>query len=294
MTLHPVPHPMATPSSPRVLVLRTAGINCDEETALAFRLAGGQVETLHVGLFLRRERRLDEFHILAVPGGFSYGDDLGAGTVLANQLRSHLASELDAFVASGRLVIGICNGFQVLVRLGLLPGWGGEKAISLVENTSGKFEDRWVHLRVETDRCPFLRRDARRASGPVILRLPVAHKEGRFLVRGPEALERLREGDQIALRYVDPEAGCEGGARSYPQNPNGSVEAIAGIINPQGNVFGLMPHPERHRRRLHDPLWTRRRAEIARGSIDDEERGGDGFCFFENAVAYTRAQWLAV
>ncbi len=272
---------------PKVLVLRSAGTNCDEETARAFELAGAKPERLHVGALLRGERQLDEFDALAFPGGFSYGDDLGSGTVLANRLRCRLEDSLGAFVASGRLVIGICNGFQVLVRLGLLPGWPGEKAVSLVENESSKFEDRWVTLRADSERCPFL--SGPRSPKGWTFRLPVAHKEGRFLVRDPETLERLRAQGQIALRYVDagsPAHGSPAGswAVKHPRNPNGSIEGIAGITNPEGNVLGLMPHPERHIRALHDPQWTRRAS--ASGLPADEERAGDGFAFFQNAVAY--------
>ena len=268
----------------RVLVLRSAGTNCDEETAHAFQIAGGEVERLHLGTLLRRERRLDEFQIIAFPGGFSYGDDLGAGTVLASKLHTRLADDLEAFVASGRLVIGICNGFQVLVRLGLLPHWEGEKAVSLVENASGKFEDRWVSLRVDTDTCPFLRPPSDGGGLGRVIRLPVAHKEGRFLVRDPGVIERLKAGRQIALTYVARDApGVP--ASSYPENPNGSVLGIAGITNPAGNVLGLMPHPERHLRALHEPTWTRE-ASRAGGLPDDEERCGDGYSFFRSAVRH--------
>ena len=268
----------------RVLVLRTAGTNCDRETAHAFRLAGARVETLHVAQLLARTRRLDEFHVLAFPGGFSYGDDLGAGTVLAGEIRSRLADDLGAFVESGRLVIGICNGFQVLVRLGLLPGWEGERSVALVENTSGKFEDRWVHLRVETTACPFLEAFATDGGEPAVIRMPVAHKEGRFVTRDAATLERLRASGQIALRYVAP----DGEPAGYPDNPNGSPDAIAGITNPRGNVLGLMPHPERHLRFLHDPLWTRKAA--TGGVPADEERAGDGFRVFAAAVRWGEAR----
>src|SRR5262249_28800471 len=158
-----------------------AGTNCDLETAHALRLAGGSPERVHAGALLSGERRLEEFAALVVPGGFSYGDDLGAGTVLANRLRTRLADSLGEFVERGRPVMGICNGFQVLVRLGILPGGGEGKLATLVENESGQFEDRWVRLRVETGRCPFLARGT-------VLELPVAHKEGRFLARDAGAL----------------------------------------------------------------------------------------------------------
>ncbi|HZN56967.1 MAG TPA: phosphoribosylformylglycinamidine synthase I [Planctomycetota bacterium] len=277
-------------SRPRVLVLRSAGTNCDEETAHAFQLAGATTERIHVGSLLRGERRLAEFDILAFPGGFSYGDDLGSGTVLANRLRSRLDDDLHAYVAAGKLVIGICNGFQVLVRLGLLPGWddaGGssgdaEKMASLVENSSARFEARWVRLRVDTDTCPFL--SGERSGRGWTFRLPVAHKEGRFLVKDAATLERLQSGGQIALRYVDDASGATGFATAYPANPNGSTAGIAGITNPAGNVLGLMPHPERHLRRLNDPQWTRR--AVREGLPPDEEVSGAGFAFFENAVRH--------
>jgi phosphoribosylformylglycinamidine synthase subunit PurQ / glutaminase len=263
--------------TPRVLVIRTAGINCDLETARALELAGALPERVHVRAFLDGGRRLDEFGAIVFPGGFSHGDDLGSGTVLANQLTTKLGDALAAFVGAGRPVIGICNGFQVLVRLGVLPGLedgradGGKRA-SLVENESGKFEDRWIRLRVETDRCPFLAKGA-------VMEMPIAHKEGRFLARDERVLDDLEARGQVAVRYVDARGET---AREYPANPNGSARAIAGVINEAGNVLGLMPHPERHVRFLHHPAWTRRAAES--GIPADEERAGDGFAVFEALV----------
>jgi phosphoribosylformylglycinamidine synthase len=294
----------------RVLVLKSAGINCDEETVHAFRLAGAQVggvevELVHVGVLLARERRLREFDIFVVPGGFSYGDDLGAGTVLANQLRSRLDDDIAEFVEAGKLVLGICNGFQVLVRLGILPGWSdtGGKQVSLIENRSGKFEDRWVRLRIESERSPFLAGAGRPEGGQRAarcFRVPVAHKEGRFVARDPEVLERLEANGQVALRYcaagVEPdergEVPAAGGA--YPANPNGSVRDIAGITNERGNVLGLMPHPERFVHALQDPTWTRCAAARGRekgepdrrGEGEDPGCGGEGFPFFVRAVRY--------
>lgn len=268
---------------PRVLVLRTAGTNCDLETVHAFQLAGADVERLHVQVLMDGARRLDEFHILVVPGGFSYGDDLGAGTVLANQLGTRLRSALEGFAADGRFVVGICNGFQVLVRLGILPGVEGglgNKTVSLAENRSGLFEDRWVRLRVETSLCPFLE------SGEV-LEMPVAHKEGRLVVRDPDVLESLRANGQIALRYVAVGEEASMDDPGYPANPNGSIEAIAGLTSPCGRVLGLMPHPERHLRSLQHPNWTRRKAA---GAIPSDDRSaGDGFRIFARAARAARA-----
>ena len=272
------------PTTARVLVLRTAGTNCDVETAHAFELAGAAVDRLHIGCFLRRERRLDEFDIVAIPGGFSYGDDLGAGVVLAGQLRTRLGDDLQEFVGAGRLLLGICNGFQVLVRLGILPGWGGEACASLIANRSGKFEDRWVSLRVDCRSSPFLSfaRDA--APERRTLRLPVAHGEGRFVLRDPALVERLEAQGQIAFTYCRPSADIASGGE-YPANPNGSTRDIAGITNQEGNVLGLMPHPERFVHRLQDPLWSR---GPTGGADEESPRGvgssGQGTRLFECAV----------
>jgi len=269
----------------RVLVLKAAGINCDEETVHAFRLAGAEVELVDAGALLRGESRLEDFDVFVVPGGFSYGDDLGAGTVLANRLRSRLRAEIEAFVDAGRLVLGICNGFQVLVRFGLLPGWGGEKQVSLIESTRGCFEDRWVTLGVESSASPFLTETVARGG---ILRVPIAHAEGRLVARDPAVVERLRANGQIALTYRRREADAGGrhalAGGVWPDNPNGSLADIAGISNERGNVLGLMPHPERFVHRLQDPLWTR--SVLASRDAADLERAGDGFAIFASAVGF--------
>ena len=276
----------------RVLVLQTAGTNCDEETAWAFRLAGADVECLHVGVLISGRRRLDEFDILSFPGGFSYGDDLGAGTVLANRLRSRLEGSVREFVDAGKLVIGICNGFQVLVRLGILPGrlegaWSEEHSASLIENCSGKFEDRWVALRVTSRHCAFLPP----GEGDQ-MRLPVAHREGRLVLRDAALLDKLEAHGQIALRYCrETESGNVPAEGIYPANPNGSTLDIAGLSNRRGNVLGLMPHPERFLSALNDPQWTRRHRSADGGALDptqidpeDLARAGDGYRIFEAAV----------
>ena len=257
----------------RVIVLRAPGTNCDLETVHAFEEAGGTVERVHVTELLEKKRALSDYEILAVPGGFSYGDDVGAGVVFSNQLRSHLEEDLQEFVASGKLVLGICNGFQVLVKLGLLPGIGDRRGsrraqASLAANASGHFEDRWIHLRAESGASPFLEEGER-------LELPVAHAEGRFVSASTDILEGMRRNGQVALRYVR----ADGGPPEYPANPNGSHEDIAGITNPAGNVFGLMPHPERHVSPYQHPSWTRK---------DHLPEEGDGLRIFRRAVAYVR------
>lgn len=265
-------------ASVRVLVLRTAGTNCDLETVQAFQLAGAEAERLHIKALIDSRRRLSEFQILAFPGGFSYGDDLGAGTVLANQIGTRLRDDLDRFVADRGYIMGICNGFQVLVRLGLLPVPGGPQSVSLVENESGLFEDRWVKLRVETASSPVLEKGDE-------LEMPVAHKEGRLVFRDPAVLEEMKVWDQIAFRYISVREGADadGSDPGYPDNPNGSTEAIAGIQSPCGRILGLMPHPERHLRTLHHPDWTRR-ASVGLAPGGDDWRQGDGFRIFERIV----------
>jgi len=255
-------------SDPKVLVLRAPGTNCDVETADAFRRAGGDPERIHVYRLFDTPERLREFRILAIPGGFTYGDDVAAGAVLAAEMRRRLLPELRRFVDDGGLVLGICNGFQVLVKAGLLPaldGLGERGGLTLTWNDSGRYEDRWVRLRVRTDRTPFFREGE-------ALDCPVAHAEGKVVVSDPSVVERLRENGQIVVTYE----AADGGEAEYPENPNGSVAGIAGICDPTGRVMGLMPHPERNVDPPHHPRWTRDGATV----------GGAGLRVFENAVAH--------
>ena len=254
---------------PKALVLRAPGINRDEDAAAAIELAGGQAERVHVNRVVDGAVRLADYALLIIPGGFSYGDHLGAGKLLAVDLLHRLAEQLAAFVADARPVIGVCNGFQVLVKSGILPGVETEQgaAATLTDNASGQFECRWVHLAAEpASRCIFTQGIER----PI--EVPVAHGEGRFVARDAGVLAALRANGQVALRYAAP----DGGAASYPANPNGSDDAIAGVCNPQGNVLGLMPHPEDAILPHQHPRWTR---EPARAE-------GDGLVIFRNAVRY--------
>lgn len=252
-------------SKPRVLVLRAPGINCDEETAAAWGRAGAAPEMVHVARVLEGPQALDRYAIVTIPGGFSYGDDLGAGRILATKLAA-LGDSLGRFRDRGGLILGVCNGFQVLVRSGLLPGDG--IPATLARNDSGHFESRWVRLRPRGGATPFLADDEP-------FELPVAHGEGKFLTARDEDLDRLERDGRVVLRYVD-EGGRPTGA--YPANPNGSAGAVAGVCDATGRVFGLMPHPERNVDPLHHPRWTREgpRAE------------GEGLRLFRNAVAAVR------
>ncbi len=249
-------------SKVRVLVLRAPGTNCDGETAFAFEQAGATATQVHVNRLIGGDERLADYQILALPGGFSYGDDISAGKVLANELRLGLGDEVRRFVDGGGLILGICNGFQTLVKSGIFSGPSVEDAqpFTLSDNDTARFECRWVNLAVNQDSpCVFTRGIERMA-------LPVAHAEGKVIV-GDDALSE----ENAVLFYTD-EQGNRGAG--FPHNPNGSDRDIAGVCDDTGRVFALMPHPERFIRRTQHPQWTRR------GGGDP----GDGFRIFRNAV----------
>ena len=248
-------------SKVRALILRAPGTNCDLETAFAFERAGAATSLVHIAELIGHKRRLNDYQIMAIPGGFTYGDDLGAGRVLANEIRLKLGPDINRFIEDGRLILGICNGFQVLVKAGILPG--GQPPITLTNNDSGRFECRWVYLIAnEKNNCIFTR-------GIERLYLPVAHGEGK-VVADPVVLPRLN----VALYYSDE----QGNRAGYPYNPNGSVDNIAGICDDSGRIFALMPHPERHIQKNQHPRWTRH-------NIDG---WGDGFKIFLNAVEWAK------
>lgn len=242
---------------PRVCVITGFGINADEELALAFELAGGEAQRVHVTDLIAKPDLLSGFRILAFPGGFSFGDHLGSGKVFATLFRRNLGPALASFVAAGRLVVGICNGFQVLVKMGVLPNLSGTagQEVSLIHNDSGKYEDRWVRVRFEQGtRCVW-------TSGLQEMDLPVRHGEGRFVTASPGLLSELSARGLIALRY----ASAAGGEPAYPEDPNGSDGHVAGICDPTGRVFGLMPHPEAFIHPYNHPEWTARSLTFGAG-----------------------------
>lgn len=253
---------------PSICVLKTDGINCDAEMVDAFATAGGDPRIVHVNELRSREQDLRDYQILALPGGFSYGDDVVSGKILALELNSYLGDQINEFTQrKNGLVLGVCNGFQVLVRTGLLPfGTMGEMQATLAHNDSGHFECRWVNLKVEDgNACVFLEG----MQGPV--NYPVAHGEGKFLAR-PNELQRVEDEKLVVFRYCD--AAGEP-TMDYKFNPNGAMNAIAGVTDPSGRILGLMPHPERIIRKTQFDNWRR-----------EQDFEPQGLQIFERMVEY--------
>ena len=277
--------------APRVLVLRAPGTNCDAETAYAFEMVGADVSSIHINRLIEDSQLGRGFQILCFPGGFSYGDDIAAGRILAQRLQVHLRDLVDEFRGRDRLVLGICNGFQVMMRLGIFfpgesqsagqlgePQVEGELAATATQNPMatlalnhhGRFEDRWVHLANADSNSVFL-------NGIETMYLPMAHAEGRFVFRDSAAVENLKANGQLGLRYTDASGTVSESVLDFPDNPNGAELNVAGISDSTGRVFGLMPHPERHMHPTHHPFWTRRR---------QQPEYGEGRAMFLNAVNY--------
>jgi phosphoribosylformylglycinamidine synthase subunit PurQ / glutaminase len=257
-------------SSPNACILKTDGVNCDEETAYAFEVAGASPELVHINELRNGEKQLKNYGALALPGGFSYGDDIASGKVLANELVSFLSDQMQTFVEDGRPIIGICNGFQVLARTGLLPHAElGNQTITLATNDSGRFECRWVELTTPPSKSKFIKPDN---FAGITAPMQVAHAEGK-LVASKGQITRLAANRQVVFEYATP-AGTP--TDSYPGNPNGSMGNIAGLTDASGLILGMMPHPERSIAAFHP---DRTRTDAAR------QAGG---VIFKNIVQYTR------
>jgi phosphoribosylformylglycinamidine synthase I len=274
---------------PRVLIITGDGLNCERETALAFELAGAEPHLVHITDILSQEKRLDGYAILAFIGGFSNGDHLGAGTVQASRFRHALREDLEQFIAAGRPIIGICNGFQTVVKMGILPGMpssGGpgkradcgastgpwRQTATITVNDSGRFEDRWVRLAIDPRSPCIWTRGLKR------LFVPVRHGEGKFVMIDRELLEALLRRHLVVARYADDRGKA---TQEYPFNPNGSLLAVAGICDQSGLIFGLMPHPEAFLSPYNHPSWTRR-AALGRPLAPE----GEGLAMFRNAVRH--------
>ena len=270
-----------------VCVLFGFGINCDRETAAVFEMVGATSERLHVNRLVQGERSLSEFDILAVPGGFSFGDHLGSGRLLGNRLRFALREQLQQFVTDGKPIIGICNGFQALVKTGLLPGPLDAslepdlvQRASLTLNNTGRYEDRWVTLEFDSESPCIWTKGMQR------IECPVRHGEGRFVMPTEKDIDDLQSNHLLAVRYVDPTTSVGGGIQDellpFPMSPNGSMRNIAGICDATGLVFGLMPHPE-----AFYSMWLH--PEHTSMELDDDWEG-EGLQIFRNAVEYVRSQ----
>lgn len=249
--------------TPSTLIIRTAGTNCDAELAYAFQQAGAATQTIHLSTLIDQPALIERFDLIGLPGGFSYGDDIAAGRIFANRLRHRLLEPLQDAVRRGVPMIGICNGFQVMVKLGLLPfPLDAKQVVTLADNTTGRFMCKWVPMVEAQDSvCIWTK-------GLGDFDLPIAHGEGRFT--GPaELIDQLETGGQVALRYAP------------GHTPNGSEHDIAGICDPTGVVFGLMPHPERYTTATQHPQWTRKGEDFLKQTMP-------GLRFFENAVAHVR------
>ena len=270
----------------RALVIAGNGTNCERVVANACRLAGAECDIVHVAELLAGRRRLDDYHFLNLAGGFLDGDDLGSAKARANRLQharvagssETLAEQLQRFIAAGNLVMGVCNGFQLMVKMGLLPALGRDyrsQSVTLTFNDGGHFEDRWVDLAVDPDSpCIFTR-------GLERLYFPVRHGEGKFVPVSPQVLADIESGHLAAVRYSDPATGLP--TMAYPANPNGSIAAIAGICDESGRLFGLMPHPEAFVHHTHHPRWTRE------PQLPEQ---GQGLALYRNAVDFIRGELL--
>ena len=271
----------------RAVVISGNGTNCEREVANACRLAGAEVvEIIHVAELLSGRARLDDYHLLNLAGGFLDGDDLGSAKAGANRLthaavkdsEETLSDQLQRFIADGKLVMGVCNGFQLMTKMGLLPALGGDyhtQSATLTFNDGGRFEDRWCYLKVDQDSpCVFTR-------GLRGLYLPVRHGEGKFVVENDTVLQQIEAQHLAVVKYCDAEYRLP--TMDYPLNPNGSVAAIAGVCDETGRLFGLMPHPEAYIHRTHHPRWTRE---------PDLPEEGMGLWLYDNAIKYIREELL--
>ena len=271
----------------RALVITGYGLNCDYETDYSLKKAGAESHRIHInkliaGSGLDARSELDVYHILVFGGGFSWADDHGAGVIFASKLKFNLGEQIDRFIQDGKLILGICNGFQCLVNLGLLPGFEGnyrERQVAITYNDSGNFIDAWVKLKINNQSpCIFTK-------GVSYMELPVRHGEGKFYA-SEEDINHLFENNQVAMQYADENG--DPANRKWPVNPNGSLKDIAGICDPTGKIFGLMPHPEAYHHYTNHPDWTRKKEELIRTGKSMNYEEGDGIQIFKNAVEYSR------
>ena len=272
-------------SKVRALVLTGYGINCDYETDYAIKVAGAESRRVHINELVKGEEIgnrevLEDYHILVFDGGFSWGDDHGAGVLLANRLRFNIGEQIERFIQDAKLVMGTCNGFQALVNLGLLPGFDKDytsRQVALAFNDCGNFRDEWVHLTARESPCVFSR-------GIDSIELPIRHGEGKLFAES-RVIDQLFSQNQVVFQYATPEGNVADGV--FPYNPNGSLRDIAGICDPSGRILGMMPHPEAYNHFSNHPHWTRKKEELKRKGLSLPEEGL-GIQMFRNGVDYVK------
>ncbi len=269
-----------TKAKPKILVLTGFGINCDEETAYSFQICGGDSSIIHINDLIENKSMLEEFQMVMFPGGFSYGDDTGSGKAFANRIKNNLMEEFLAFIERDTLVLGICNGFQILANLGLVPNLEGcsmgNSSIALEHNAGSRYECRWVDLSVNIHSPSVF------TKGLETLHIPIAHGEGNFVAE-PKILERIETMNLVTMRYSFPDGSPAQG--KFPENPNGSLNDIAGICSPNGRIMGMMPHPERGMFFTQRDDWTFLREKYLRAGEEMPEFS-DGIKIFQNAIDY--------
>jgi len=265
-------------SQPKILVITGYGINCEEETAKVFELEGGKSKIVHINDLIDGSKNLNDYQIMAFPGGFSYGDDTGSGNALANRIKNNLEDKFIKFAEEDHLIIGVCNGFQILTNLGLVPAINkayGKREVALMHNTTARYECRWVHMKNISKKCIWTR-------DIDILHVPIAHGEGNFYTE-KETLDDMKKNDQIVFKYIR-----EDGApanQEFPFNPNGAMEDIAGICDESGRILGLMPHPERFNCFVNEDGWPLKKESLIREGKPLPKKG-EGMRMFKNAIEY--------
>lgn len=264
---------------PKALVLTGYGINCDFETQFALQSNGAIAKRVHINDLISGKEKLEDFQIFGLPGGFSYGDDISAGKVLANKIRSNLKEQILQFINDGKLVFGFCNGFQIMVKAGLLPSPNSslDQTVTLSNNDSGRYEDRWIFLKDQKSKCVFTK-------GIDLINLPVAHGEGKFFADS-KTLKELHENKQVVFKYSDSKGNPANGV--FPLNPNASLQDIAGICDKTGRIFGMMPHPERCLSIFNKPDWNFLKEKALRNGKKLELRA-EGNLIFKNAAEFVK------
>jgi phosphoribosylformylglycinamidine synthase subunit PurQ / glutaminase len=263
---------------PKVLVLTGYGVNCEEETAYVFEKAGAESEIVHVNDLIDGRKKMLDYQIMAIPGGFSYGDDTGAGNALANRIKNNLREDVLKFAQADKLMIGICNGCQMIANLGVAPAIEekyGDRQVALMHNKTARYECRWVHLKNQSEKCIWTR-------GIDTIHLPIAHGEGNFYT-DDETLAEMKKGDQIAFRYINEDGSRAAG--QFPANPNGALEDIAAFCDTSGRIMAIMPHPERFHCFTNEDGWTKEKERLLREGKELPDKGA-GMKIFENGVKW--------